>query len=442
MSIKGQTTSLAERVEIGERWQAGENDPQIADALQRPLATVRKWRRRHQRQGRAGLTSRMGRPRTGALGQSASPLVEAIGKLRKAHPGWGPITILVEVKKDLRFVGKPLPSRSRIAAYLKQQGWVKPYERHQELPEPKAERVERPHQEWEVDAQGRLQVEGLGRVSIINIEDVRSHLLIDSLPCLHTSHANTKDFQLLLRRAFVQYGLPEQISLDHDSVFYDNQISSPFPTVLHLWLIALGIGVRFIHRPPPAEHALIERGHQTLTQQAVTGQTFQASAGLQTMLTSRIHFLNWDYPSRSLQGQPPMTAYPQAAQTTRPFRLEWEKDMLDLQRVYAYLAQGRWFRLTSPVGMFALGAQRYNARTRFARQTLEITFDPLTLQFVCLPQTSPEPFRLAAKGLTKEALIGELDPLLSFPGYQLALPFSRQAWREMSLCQSLTGTTL
>ena len=116
--------------------------------------------------------------------------------------------------------------------------------------------------------------------------------------------------------------------------------------------------------------------------------------------------------------------------------------MLNLQRVYAYLAKGRWFRLTGPVGMFALGAQRYNARTRFAHQTLEITFDPLTLQFVCLPETSPEPFRLAAKGLTKEALIGELDPLVSIPAYQLALPFSRQAWREMTLCQSLTGTTL
>jgi hypothetical protein len=442
MNLRGQTTSLAERVEISERWQAGQTDPQIALALQRPLATVRKWRRRQQRQGRAGLTSRMGRPRTGALGQYASELVQTLLTLRKAHPGWGPVTILVEAKKDQRFVGKPIPSRSRIAAYLKEQGLVKPYEHHQVLPEPKAEPIERPHQEWEVDAQGRIQIDGLGRVSIINIEDVVTHLMIDSLPCLHTSHANTQDYQLILRRAFVQYGLPEQISLDHDSVFYDNQISSPFPTLLPLWLIGLGIGVRFIHRAPPADHALIERAHQTLTQQAVTGQTFWASASLQAMLTGRIHFLNWDYPSRSLQGQPPMKAYPQAASPIRPFRLEWENEMLDLHRIYDYLAQGRWFRLTGPVGMFALGAQRYNARTRFAHQTLEITFDPLSRQFVCLPETSPVSFRLAAKGLTKEALIGELDPLISIPAYQLALPFSRQAWREMSLCQSLTGTTL
>jgi len=121
---------------------------------------------------------------------------------------------------------------------------VKKYERHHELPEPKPKKVERPHQEWEVDAQGRIPVAGLGSASIINIVDVFSHLKIDSLPCLQTTHANTQDYQLVLRRAFAYYGLPEQISFDHDSVFYDNQTASPFPTLLHLWLIGLNIEYR------------------------------------------------------------------------------------------------------------------------------------------------------------------------------------------------------
>jgi hypothetical protein len=319
---------------------------------------------------------------------------------------------------------------------------AKKYERHQALPEPRAQPVERPHQEWEVDAQGKIQVAGLGGVSIINIRDVFSHVQIDSLPCLNTTHANTQDYQLVLRRGFVHYGLPEQISLDHDSVFYDTQTASPFPTVLHLWLVGLGIEVRFIHKRPPADHAQIERTHQTVTQQAVVGQTFAKATDLQNMLTGRIRFLNTAYPSRSLQGQAPLTAYPRAKQTQRPYRLEWEKEALDLQRIYAYLAPGRWFRQTSSVGMFSLGAQRYNASLKWAKQTLEITFDPQTHTLVCLPEKSPEPLRLAAKGLTKAVMMGELDPLTSLPAYQLALPFSRQAWREMLLCQDLTGTTL
>jgi hypothetical protein len=357
-------------------------------------------------------------------------MADEILQLRQAHPGWGPLTLLAELKKDARFVGLRLPSRARIAAYLKQQEQVKKYEHHQELPEPAGQGVERPHQEWEVDAQGKITVAGLGSVSIVNILDVFSQVKIDSLPCLRTSHAKTQDYQLVLRRAFVGYGLPEQISLDHDSVFYDNQTASPFPTLLHLWLIALGIEVRFIHQAPPAEHARIERHHQTVTQQAVLGQTFAKPTDLQKALTGRLLFLNTDYPSRSLGGQAPFSVCPQAKQTPRPYRLEWERECLDMQRVYAYLAQARWFRLISSVGTFSLGAQRYNVGTKRARQTLDITFDPQTCELVCLPEKDLQPFRFAAQGLSKQTLMGELDPLTTIPAYQLALPWSRKAWRS------------
>lgn len=442
MSIKGQVTSYAERVEIGERWAGGQSDREIALVLQRPIPTVRKWRRRYQQEGREGLSSLMGRPVRGALGQFPSEIAEEVLQLRQAHPGWGPLTIVAELKQDARFLGRRLPSRARIAAYLKQKEKVKKYERHQELPAPQRQAMQRPHQEWEVDAQGKIAVAGLGGVSIINILDVFSQVKIDSLPCLRTTHANTQDYQLVLRRAFVCYGLPEQISLDHDSVFYDNQTASPFPTGLHLWLIALGIGVRFIHQTPPIEHARIERHHQTVTQQAVLGQTFTSPAGLQKALTGRLLFLNADYPSHSLHGQAPFSACPQAKQTPRPYRLEWERECLDMQRVYEYLARGRWFRMTSAVGTFSLGSQRYNAGTKRARQTLDITFDPQTCELVCLPEKELQPFRLTVQGLSKEILMGELDPLTAIPAYQLALPWSRQAWRESVLCLHLGVTTL
>jgi hypothetical protein len=442
MNIKGQVTSYAERVEIGKRWEAGQSDREIALALQRPIPTIRKWRRRNQHEGRGGLTSLMGRPATGALGQFSREIAEEILQVREAHPGWGPLTILAELKKDARFVGMRLPSRSRIAAHLKRKDKVKKYERHHELPQPAISTLKRPHQEWEVDAQGKIAISGLGSASIINILDVFSHVKIDSLPCLRTTHANPQDYQLVLRRAFVCYGLPEQISFDHDSVFYDNQTASPFPTGLHLWLIALNVEVRFIHKAPPLEHARIERHHQTITQQALVGQTFTDPADLQNSLTERILFLNNDYPSRSLHGQAPLSVYPQAKQATRPYRLEWERECLHMQRVYDYLAKGHWFRLTSSVGMFSLGSQRYNAGSKFAHRTLEITFDPQTHEFVCLPEKETQSFRLIAKGLSKETLMGELDPLTAIPAYQLALPWSRQAWRENVLCLELGDTTL
>jgi len=442
MAQRGRKTTLEERVEMGERWKAGQADAEIAAAMNRSVWTVRKWRRRYQQEEGAGLFSLMGRPASGALGSYRLELRDRIRAMRRENPGWGASTILAELEKDPYFAGLRLPSRSRIAAFLKQEELTRKYERHSELPQPQAQTVQEPHEEWEVDAKGVIQVPWLGSVSLIHITDLVSRLKIDSLPCLNTSHPSTPDYQLVLRRAFVQYGLPERVSLDHDSVFYDNASASPYPTTLHVWLLALGVVVRFIDKRPPVEHSVIERLHQTIVQQAIAGQEFTDGQALQQRLTDRLDFLNLHLPCRTLGGQPPLVAYPQARHSGRLYRLEWEEDMLDMQRVYDYLAKGRWFRQVSSQGQFSLGAQRYGIGSDFADQTVDITFDSLARELICLSQDGQRQVYLPVRGLSKSALMGELNPLLSCPAYQLTLPFSLSAWREMTLCNDLTGTTL
>lgn len=100
MARRGQTTTLAERVEISDRWTAGQKDPEIAVAMSLPVWTVRKWRRKYQKEGRSGLGSRMGRPATGALGQSPLEMRDTICDMRRDHPGWGPITIRTELEDN------------------------------------------------------------------------------------------------------------------------------------------------------------------------------------------------------------------------------------------------------------------------------------------------------------------------------------------------------
>jgi len=65
MSHKGQTTTLEERVTIAERVDAGRSNREIAEELRRPLPTIRKWRQRYLREGRAGLSSQMVEPQLG-----------------------------------------------------------------------------------------------------------------------------------------------------------------------------------------------------------------------------------------------------------------------------------------------------------------------------------------------------------------------------------------
>ena len=424
MSHKGQTTTLAERVTIAERVEAGQSSREIAEELKRPLPTIRKWRQKYLREGRAGLSSQMGRPAAGALATASAEMKDAILELREKHPGWGAQTLRLEIAKDERFVDLRIPSRSRIAAYLKEKKKVRKYERRQDMPEPKAQPVQRPHQEWEMDAQGVTTVAGLGKVSFINLLDVYSHASIDSHACSNTRHPKSQEYQRVLRRAFIRYGMPEQISLDHDSAFYDNKSASPFPSVIHLWLIGLGVQVRFIHKKPPLEHARIERHHQTIAGQAFADQIFADVTALQRSLQARMLFLNQEYPTRALDGQPPFQAFPQARHSSRVYCLDAEAQLLDMQRIYDYLQSGRWFRQVSSVGTFSLGGHIYNATTHFADQTLEITFNGSTSKLTCLPEKETRAFQLDVQGLTKTELMG--DPL-ALPGYsacQLALPLA------------------
>jgi hypothetical protein len=173
-----------------------------------------------------------------------------------------------------------------------------------------------------MDAQGIMRVEGVGKVSLISIVDVVSRLKAESYPSLETTNPALPDYQLALRRAFLTYGLPETLTLDHGTVFYDNTTPSPFPTRLHLWLLVLGVQVRFTRKRCPTDHAIIERTHQTMTAQALLGQAYPSHSALWAGLDERRDVLNRHLPSRLLSHKPPLEAYPQAMHSGRSYRPE------------------------------------------------------------------------------------------------------------------------
>jgi transposase InsO family protein len=413
MTRRGQRTSFQERLEITERAEAGQSDPDIAAAIGCSVWTVRKWRRIGQRHGRSGLTSQMGRPPTGPLSTFSSALRDAILQLRRAHPGWGPDTVLAELHVDERWQETPLPSRSRIAAFLKAAKLTRRYQRHTELPEPERQFESTPHHDWELDAQGSMEVDGVGNVSLITIIDVVSRLKVESYPCLDTTNPPLEAYQLMLRRAFLTTGLPRRISFDHGTVFYDNTSPSPFPTRLHLWLLALGVEVCFTRKRCPTDHAKIERTHQTMTLQALLGQHWPDQTALWAGLDARRAMLNQHIPSRVLQGQAPLQAYPEAAHSGRSYRPEWEEEMLDVQRVFQYLANCRWFRRVKSNGRIAIGGYEYYLSTALRGRTIELHFDPIQGCLIGQPEGIDTTITIAPQGLSKTELFGELAAPLS-----------------------------
>lgn len=440
MAQRGQQTNSQQRIEISERAAAGMSDRQNAAVAGCSVWTVRKWRRSYEQQGRAGLVSHMGRPAKGALASCSNAVREQIAQVRRQHPGWGAPSILDYLQHQQPDCAGALPSRARVAVFLKEQGLTRRYERHGGVSQNQPPRATQPHEEWEMDAQGAQTVEGLGSVSVINISDVVSRVKVASYPQLG-GHLAMDSYQLALRSAFVEYGLPWRITLDHDSAWYDNTSRSPFPSRLHLWLVALGIDVVFIDKQPPAAHAIIERTHQTMSKQALQGQPCSSQSELWYRLNERRAAINSRLPCRSLDGQPPLSVYPQAAQAPRPYRLEWEEELLDLSRVDALLTSGRWFRQANRYGEFFISMQRYNQGKAHAGETLEITFDPVAHEFLAKSQGSDFSKRFQALGLTKTDLMGGPNTA-NLPNYQFSLPFPKAEWCPRSPAGLRTGTTL
>ncbi len=151
-----------------------------------------------------------------------------------------------------------------------------------------------------------MRVEGVGKVSLITIVDVVSRLKAESYPSLETTNPALPDYQLSLRRAFLTYGLPETLTLDHGTVFYDNTTPSPFPTRLHLWSTFAG-GASALH-PQALSHGPCQHSpHPSDDDSAGTPRTnlpipFRRC---RTGLDERREVLNHHLPSRALAHQAP-----------------------------------------------------------------------------------------------------------------------------------------
>ena len=184
----------------------------------------------------------------------------------------------------------------------------------------------------------------------------------------------------------------------------------------------------FIRPLRPTDQGMTERSHQLWDAQCLQGQSFASWNDLYATLHHRRDFLNRDLPCASLDHKPPLVAFPQASHSARPYRPEWEADLLNLSRVWAYLAQGHWFRQTSKDFTFSLGGQVYYIGRPYHHTQLDITFDPTDRHLLCLNQAGELAARLPIQGLSLQTLMGDLFAYTRLPTFQLALPFT---WSDL-----------
>jgi len=182
---------------------------------------------------------------------------------------------------------------------------------------------------------------------------------------------------------------------------------------------------------------MTERSHQLWAAQCLEGQYYASWDNLYQALRRRCDFLNYDLSCASLNHQPPLVAFPDAIHSGRPYRPEYEAELLDLERIWAFLEQGRWFRKSSKACTFSLGGQVYYIGKPWQHTQLEITFDPADRCLVCHDEAGDFVARPPVKGISIEDLMGDLAAYSNLPMFQLALPFDWTDFRVIRLFETI-----
>lgn len=425
--IKRTPLTEAEKQYLLQRKQAGATLRQVAEELGCAVVTARKWWRyaRDQRQPR-----RRGRPAAGILSSYPAELVERAVTLKCSHPHWGPANVKLELAERCHLAPTDLPSDARLAALFKQRcpEAVQPRQ-HTHYPEKPPVSAHYPHQRWQMDAQEKIQLTTGELVTILNIRDEYSAVIVASCAFVTTTPQGWRkltyaEVQTTLRQAFTEWGRPAEVQTDHE-VVYTGAPAADFPAIFSLWL--LGLDIRHVtgRSRRPTDQAEGERTHRTVGDMAWKDEPCATVADLQALLDRRRQRYNQRYPSRAAhcQGQPPLTACPAARYSGRPFRKDVEWELFSMERVERELARLVWTRQVSDSGGVSIGSHLYSIGRTYAGRTVAVTYRPATHTFRFDLSDGTKAAERPAHQLTQADLIGHgpVTGLLAQP-FQLPLP--------------------
>jgi hypothetical protein len=354
----------------------------------------------------------MGRAKSGLL-SSFSPLItEAINIYRPGSEGWSAEVIAVELSLDARFRDIPQPSVSSIHKYLSKRGKSKRQTKHSPLPVSSDIPIStRPHKLWQMDSEGTKPVKGVDWVAQINVKDTGSTAFVMSYPCVlktANNHPKLDDYQRTLRLAFMEWGLPEYLQTDHESIFFDNNSKSPYPTSFHLWLIGLNIDLRFTPFGKPQKQGMVERSHQTMHNQTA-GRHFDTQAAMFEFCQQRRQFLNAHFPSAATKKLAPLVAHPDADFSGRHYEPEKENEIFDAVLVQNLLTKGKWYRQVAKNKRFSLGSQSYHLPQSEPNKEIVIRYNSSQNTFDCYDADGILIGHQVPKGITFKELSGELQ---------------------------------
>lgn len=208
------------------------------------------WLRRFKESGVSGLEDRSRRP-VRTPGRTAAVVEEKIVQLRRARPDWGARKLAELLARD--GIRMPILTVHRV---LERHGLVLDQGARRQA----TGRFERsrPNELWQMDFKGQKGT--AARTGPLSVMDDHSRYLV-ALEQTGTTRGDA--VQACLEAVFEANGLPEELLMDHGVPWWNARSPGGW-TKLAVWLMQLGVSLRFSGIRHPQTQGKVERMHGAL----------------------------------------------------------------------------------------------------------------------------------------------------------------------------------
>jgi transposase InsO family protein len=273
--------------------------------------TLHAWLARYEAEGLEGLADRSHRPRS-CPHQMPGEVAAGVLELRRAHPGWGPRRLVVELARRGVVV-----SESAVYRCLSRAGVIEPGRRRRRKEAWRRWERGEPMELWQLDVVGGfLLADGTTAKALTGVDDHSRFCVSARLMPRERTQPVCDALALALRT----HGVPQQVLTDNGRVFTGRFAQPPVEVLFDRICRENGIEHLLTAPRSPTTTGKIERFHRTLRAEFDTARTFPSLRAAQAELDEWVGYYNHDRPHQSLDDATPASRFHTDSEHGEPVR--------------------------------------------------------------------------------------------------------------------------
>jgi hypothetical protein len=209
--------------------------------------------------------------------------------------------------------------------------------------------------------------------------------------------------QEAFRQVFARWGMPARLQVDNGLPW---GCKGELPAPLALWLVGLGIDVRWSRPAVPQDNGVVERSMRTGKAWANPGKC-RSHREVQSRLDEMDRIQREEYPA--LAGRTRLAVWPELSHSGRAYSRAWERSNWSLEAALGRLGCFVVRRRVSRQGRVSLYDRPYHVGVSLADQELLVQFSPLRLEWIVSDRRDRQIRAIPASTLTRKNIVTLLE---------------------------------